>query len=112
MPKQIAIANDLSPEELLVAYRQTTEATQRRHYQIIWLLATGKTPQEVAQVTGYTRIWIYQLIKRYNQRSASGLGDRRHQNPGKEPGLTDVQQAQLWQVLSEKARLWRLVERS
>lgn len=103
MPKQIAIANDLSPEELLVAYRQATEATQRSHYQIIWLLATGKTPQEVAQVTGYTRIWIYQLIKRYNQFGASGLGDRRHQNPGKEPGLTDVQQAQLWQVLSEKA---------
>lgn len=88
---------------MLVGYRQATEATQRSHYQIIWLLATGKTPQEVAQVTGYTRIWIYQLIKRYNQRSASGLGDRRHHNPGKEPGLTDVQQAQLWQVLSEKA---------
>jgi transposase len=103
MPKRIAIANHLSAEELLVRYRQATQATERSHYQIIWLLATGKTPQQVAQVTGYTRIWIYQLVKRYNHFGRAGLGDKRHQNPGKEPGLTDVQQAQLWQVMSEKA---------
>jgi transposase len=103
MPKRIAIVNHISSEELLARYRQATEATQRSHYQIIWLLATGKTPQEVAQVTGYTRIWIYQLIKRYNQYGTSALGDQRDHNPGKEPNLTDVQQAQLWQVLEDKA---------
>ena len=103
MPKRIAITNHISSEELLARYRQATEATQRSHYQIIWLLATGKTPQEVAQVTGYTRIWIYQLIKRYNQYGTSALGDQRYHNPGKEPNLTDVQQAQLWQVLEDKA---------
>jgi transposase len=67
------------------------------------VLATGKTPQEVAQVTGYTRIWIYQLVKRYNEDGQKALGDKRHHNPGREPNLTDVEQAQLWQVLSEKA---------
>jgi transposase len=59
----------------LIRYRQATEAIKRSHYQIIWLLATGKKPQEVAQVTGYTRIWIYQLVKRYNQFGTSALGD-------------------------------------
>jgi transposase len=103
MPKQIAIANHLSTEELLIRYRQATEAIKRSHYQIIWLLATGKTPLEVAQVTGYTRIWIYQLVKRYNQFGTSALGDQRRHNPGKESNLTDVQQAQLWQVVSDKA---------
>lgn len=77
MPKQIAIVNHISTEELLVRYRQATEATQRSHYQIIWLLTTGKTTQEVAQVTGYTRIWIYQLVKRYNQLGTRALGDQR-----------------------------------
>jgi hypothetical protein len=38
MPKQIVIANHSSKEELLVGYRQATEATERSHYQIIWLL--------------------------------------------------------------------------
>ncbi|AUB43840.1 Transposase (plasmid) [Nostoc flagelliforme CCNUN1] len=103
MPKRIAIVNQVSTEELLVRYRQATEATKRSHYQIIWLLATGKTVAEVAQVTGYTKIWIYQLVKRYNQLGASALGDQRQHNPGKQTNLTDVQQAQLWQVLEDKA---------
>lgn len=100
MPKRIAITNHIRTEELLVRYRQ---ATERSHYQIIWLLPTGKTPQEVAQVTEYTRIWIYQLVKRYNQFGTSALVSQRHHNPGKESNLTDVQQAQLWQVLEDKA---------
>lgn len=103
MPKRIAIANHLSAEELLVRYRQATQPIERSHYQIMWLLATGKTPQEVAQVTGYTRIWIYQLVKRYNEDGQKALGDKRHHNPGREANLTDVEQARLWQVLSEKA---------
>jgi transposase len=103
MPRRIAIAPHLSKEELLVRYRQATQAIERSHYQIIWLLATGKTPVEVAQVTGYTRTWIYQLVKRYNQDGEKALADGRHRNPGREANLTDVQQAQLWQVLSDKA---------
>ncbi len=55
MPKRIAIANHLSAEELLVRYRQARQPIERSHYQIMWLLATGKTPQEVAQVTGYIK---------------------------------------------------------
>ena len=103
MPKRIAIVKHLSTEELFVRYRQAVEATERSRYQIVWLLATGKTVKEVSEVTGYTRIWIYQIIKRYNQDGASGLANKRHLNLGKESLLTDVQQAQLWQVLSEKA---------
>ncbi|BAZ32140.1 hypothetical protein NIES4074_46420 [Cylindrospermum sp. NIES-4074] len=103
MPKRIAIANHLSTEELFVRYREAAEATERSHFQIMWLLATGKTVKEVSVVTGYTKIWIYQIIKRYNQDGASGLANKRHLNQGKESLLTDVQQAQLWQVLSEKA---------
>lgn len=103
MPKRIAIANHLSTEELFLRYRQATETTEGRHYQIIWLLTTGKTVQEVSEVTGYTKICIYQLIKRYNQDGAAGLVNKRHQNRGQESLLTDVQQAQLWQVLSQKA---------
>jgi len=88
MPRRIAIANHLSTEELLVRYRQATQAIERSHYQIIWLLAKGKTPLEVAQVTGYTRTWIYQLVKRYNQDGEKALADGRHRNPGREPNLT------------------------
>ena len=34
---------------------------------------------------------------RYNHSGESGLGERRHQNQGKEPLLDDLQLAYLWQ---------------
>jgi transposase len=58
---------------------------------------------EVSQVTGYSRIWIYQLVRRYNEHGPEGVGDLRHGNSGKKPLLTDEQQAQLWQVLQYPA---------
>ena len=74
-----------------------------RQFQIIWLLAQGKKTEEVTQITGYSRTWIYALVKRYNELGVEGLGGFRHQNIGASPLIDDVQQAQLWQVLQEKA---------
>ncbi len=106
MPKRIVLSNHLTSEELLIRYRSATNTIEKSHYQIIWLLSTGKTPQEVASVTGYSRTWIYQLINRYNQLRAEGLGDLRQNNPGKEPLQLDLQQAQLVESRSQ----WRVVE--
>ena len=109
MPKKIVLSDRLSTEELLAKYRNTSNAIERSHYQIIWLLSTGKNPQEVASVTGYSRTWIYQVMNRYNQQGIEGLGDKRKHNQGKKPLLNDVQQAQLHQVLSapaESGGLW------
>ena len=99
MPKKVVLNDCLSPEELLIRYRSATNAIERSHYQIIWLLSTGKSSLEVASVTGYSRTWVYQVRARYNQQGIEGLGDLRKHNQGKEPLLSDVQQAQLHQVL-------------
>lgn len=53
--------------ELEQFYRQAKNAIESRHYQIIWLLAQGKKTAEVEEITGYSRTWIYGLVKRYNQ---------------------------------------------
>ncbi len=103
MPKRIVLSNHLTSEELLTRYRSATNTIEKSHYQIIWLLSIGKTPQEVASVSGYSRTWVYQLINRYNQQGVEGLGDLRQNNTGKEPLLNDVQQAQLHQVLLSPA---------
>jgi transposase len=34
------------------------------------------------EVTGYSRDWIQQLSRRYNERGPAALGDKRHENPG------------------------------
>ena len=109
MPKKLVGGNHLSTQELFSRYRQANHVTLKSHYQIIWLLSTSKTPKQVAQITGYSQTWIYQLMNRYNQQGEKGLGDLRSYNRGKEPLLNDVQQAQLHQVLTFSApdvRLW------
>lgn len=102
MPKRIQIAPHLSVDELEQRYRQAQDGVESRHYQIIWLLAQGKRTEEVAEVTGYRRSWMYELVWGYNRIGADSLGDKRHQNPGATPLLDDVQQAQLWQLLNEQ----------
>ena len=52
---------------------------------------------------GYSRIWIDQLVKRYNKWGKKDLGEQRRHNQGQSAILTDLQPAQLWQVLSEKS---------
>ncbi|MEM8804973.1 MAG: helix-turn-helix domain-containing protein [Cyanobacteria bacterium P01_G01_bin.38] len=39
---------------------------ERSHYQIIWLLAQGRSTAEVSEVTGYSRGWVYKLVWGYN----------------------------------------------
>lgn len=103
MPKRITIEPHLSLNELETRYRGAKDPVERSHYQIIWLLATGRPTEEVAAVTGYSRNWIYELVWGYNRQGPESLRDSRHQNPGGEPLLNDVQQAQLWQALQGKA---------
>ena len=110
MPRRISIVQHLSTEQLKQAYQQSKDGLESRQYQIIWLLATGKTTEEVQQITGYSRIWIYELVKRYNQLGVEGYCDRRKKNPGAKPLIGDVEQAQLWQALQEKSLLRRIME--
>ena len=103
VPKKLSLAQHLSPKELRDKYRNARNVIEKSHYQIIWLLSTSKTPKQVAEMTGYSQTWIYQLINRYNRQGEKGLGDLRASNRGKEPLLNDIQQAQLHQVLTNPA---------
>ena len=99
MPKRITIAPHLRVEELEKRYRKAKDPLERSHYQIIWLLAQGRRTEEVVEITGYSRSWIYELVWGYNRIGPETLGDGRHQNPGSKSKLDDVQQANLLQAL-------------
>lgn len=103
MPKKLSLSQHLSTQKLLNRYRNASNVVEKSHYQVIWLLSTGKTPKQVAEITSYSQTWIYQLINRYNQHREAGLGDLRASNRGKKPLLNDFQQAQLHQVLTSPA---------
>lgn len=99
MPKRLTITPHLSLDELEQRYRHAKTVTERSHYQILWLLAKGKPSEEVATVTGYSRNWIYELARSYNQLGMEALGDLRRYNQGAAPKLDDVQQANLLQAV-------------
>ncbi len=93
MPKKIKLVPHLSTEELEDRYRKARDPVERSHYQIVWLIARGRTTTEVMEATGYGRGWIQRLSRRYNEGGPEALGDRRHRNPGaRDRALLDRQQ--------------------
>jgi transposase len=103
MNKRITVLAHLSIEEIETRYRNTKDAVERSHWQIIWLLAQEKTTSEIAEVTGYCPTWIRTLAHRYNDKGPAALGNRRHHNPGGTFILSQEQQAQLEQDLDAGA---------
>ena len=103
MPKRIEIVPHLRSTELQTKYRSAKNPVTRSQDQIIWLLASGKKTEEVAIATGYTVQWVRELARRYNRSGIEGLGDRRQNNPGREPLLDEVQIAQLLQAIQGPA---------
>jgi len=103
MKKPITVKPHLSLEAVEARYRQAKDVVERSHWQIIWLLAQGKTTKAIQEVTGYCLAWIRSIAHRSNQGGPQALGDRRHSNPGGNFLLSVEQQAQLEQALEGPA---------
>jgi transposase len=91
----------VSTAELGQRYRAARDAVERSHLQIVWLLSQDRGEQEVAQVTGYGRRWIAEVVRRYNEGGPDGLGDRRGRNAGAKPLLGAGDEAALRTALAE-----------
>jgi transposase len=91
MPKRLSIQPHLAMNDLERRYRTAKDPVARSHWQMVWLLAQGRASEQVAASTGYSVKWIRAVAQRYNQYGPSGLGDRRHHNPGS-PGLLSAAQ--------------------
>jgi transposase len=98
-----------SPEELRHHFQQCTCAVERRRTQAIWWLTEGKSRQEVAELSAYSKATLVQLINRYNAEGLPGLKDKRHENPGAPALLSDAQLLHLAQCVRKdyaEAKLW------
>ena len=103
MAKKIPLQHQLDRAELERRYRGAADPVERTHYQIIWLLAAGKTTSEVMGGSGYSRGWAQQVARRYNQHGPAGLGDRRRRTPGAAPLLDAAGQEALRGALAGAA---------
>ena len=101
--KRIKLQDHLSVAELEQRYRNATDVVARSQWQIVWLLAQGHTPAAVAELTAYSTNWIYALLRRYNADGPTGVGDRRHRNPGQARLLSSALRCDLEQALEGPA---------
>ena len=96
-------------KELKAAYRSSTDAVERRRIQAVWLLAEGKSRAEVRAVTAYAVSSLVIIIERYNRAGLGGLKDKRHNNPGLAPLLSEAEQKVLYEALQkppEEGGVW------
>jgi transposase len=82
------VADHLSVAGLRAGWRGSEDATLARHYQVVWLLAQGRTVAETARLTGFVPRWVEELLVRYNRFGPSSLGDRRRGNGARPTILT------------------------
>ncbi len=101
MARTLTLPPHLPLEELERRYRTAPDPIARGHWQTGWLLARGQPTAVVADVTGYSVNWVRELARRYREDGPTGLGDRRHTNPGAAPLLNAAQQAQLRAALAD-----------
>jgi hypothetical protein len=64
MGRHLHLQPHLTVDDLQRRYRAAKEPHGRRWWQILWVLAQGRTATELAGVTGYSAYWIGQLATR------------------------------------------------
>ncbi len=104
MARHIHLQPHLSVAELERRYRTAKEPNERTWWQILWLLAQGRTATELSAVIGYRAYWIGQIAKRYNEQGPDGMQNRRHTTSYRPPPvLAPALQEELRGVLAEAA---------
>ena len=95
MGRRIRVEGDLSAEELQERYRKASHPAEKTHWQVLWLIAEGKSAAQVAEVTGYTLNWVRALVGRYNREGPEAARDGRRHHSGRRPLLSPEQLAEL-----------------
>jgi transposase len=78
MPRHIDLQPHLTTDELEGRYRAAKEPHERSWWQILWLLSRGQTAKQIADSTSYSRYWIGQIARRYNEQGPRGMHNRQH----------------------------------
>jgi transposase len=101
MTKRVTVTTELTAAELHERYRNATNAVERTHWHILWLMKEGHRPQEVASMLGYTARWMRTVVARYNRGGEEAIRDHRQTLPGAPCLLSLEQQGELDQALEQ-----------
>jgi transposase len=101
MAKRVRVTTELTTEELHTRYRNASDAVERTHWHILWLIKGGHAPDEVASMLGYTARWVRTIVGRWNKAGEQAILDHRRTLPGARPLLSLEQQKELDQALDQ-----------
>ena len=104
MPRHIDLQLHLTTDELEGRYRRAKESHERSWWQILWLLSRGQTAKQTADSTGYSRYWIGQIARRYNEQGPAGMQNRQHTTSWRPAPMLSVElQVELCQAIAGPA---------
>jgi transposase len=92
MSRRIRLTPHLEVDELERCYRAAKDPHERSWWQILWQLARGQTATQIAETTGYSRYWIGQIARRYNQRGPTGMVNQSPTHSHRAPLLLSAEQ--------------------
>jgi transposase len=89
MSRRIALKPHLTTEELFQRYRACRQPNEKTRWRALHLISRGEVAAEAARRVGRTSGWVTQLTRRYNERGAEAVADRRDEaKPGPRPGVS------------------------
>jgi transposase len=101
MAKRVEVKSEESAESFHERYRKAKDPVERTHWHILWQIKEGKSPQEVAELVGYSPGWVRTIVRRWNGAAEQGIKDHRRELPGAKPLLSVEQERELAQHLEQ-----------
>jgi hypothetical protein len=95
--KPLELRTHLTLPQITKRYRNCKDPRAQLRWHVVWLLSQPHQPStaEVAQWTGYSTVWIRQIIHRYNLEGAAGLDCTLEPNLGGKPLVLNLEQQDL-----------------
>jgi len=87
---RIALKPHLTTEELFQRYRACRHPNEKARWRALYLISRGTIAAEAARRVGRTSGWVTQLTRRYNERGAETVPDRKGEVKSGPPPSVDA----------------------
>lgn len=94
MPPKAELKSYLTPDELKQRYRQASNTSEARRWQLIHLVAQNWTIKRAAQAVALNYDYAKEIIRRYNQEGPEAVPNRNHKRQGSKRSLLTLDQQQ------------------
>src|SRR5215207_7866443 len=104
MSRRIELQPHLTTEELFQRYRACRHPNEKTRWRALHLISRGMVAAEAARRVGRTSGWVTQLTRRYNERGAETVPDRKGEvKPGPPPSVDAAVASELASALRSAA---------